>query len=146
MIRVIELIVSVSFYIEILKKIIGLFLRGGTGLEKSKDDSARNGSNSLVAHVELVTVLYLFLKNILGQKVALSPLVLCYSYSSSIALVWMSIIFLVCFLYPRRFASLWEISSSFFIKKLQEEVISCSNFEIEVSQDLNTGKFFKLFH
>ena len=46
------------------------------GLEKSKDDSARNESNSLVAHVELVTVLYLFLKNILGQKVALSPLVL----------------------------------------------------------------------
>ena len=78
MIRVIELIVSVSFYIEILKKIFGLFLTGGggTGLEKSKDDSARNESNSLVAHVELVTVLYLFLKNILGQKVALSPLVL----------------------------------------------------------------------
>ena len=76
MIRVIELIVSVSFYIEILKKIFDLFLRGGTGLEKSKDDSARNESNSIVAHVELVTVLYLFLKNILGQKVALSPLVL----------------------------------------------------------------------
>ena len=77
MIRVIELIVSVSFYIEILKKVFGLFLRGGgTKLEKSKDDSARNESNSLVAHVELVTVLYLFLKNILGQKVALSPLVL----------------------------------------------------------------------
>ena len=41
---------------------------GGTGLEKSKDDPAQNESNSLVAHVELVTVLYLFLKNILGQK------------------------------------------------------------------------------
>ena len=76
MIRVIELIVSVSFYIEIFKKNFGLFLRGGTGLEKSKDDFARNESNSLVAHVELVTVLYLFLKNILGQKVALSSLVL----------------------------------------------------------------------
>ena len=76
MIRVIELIVSVSFYIEILKKIFGRFLRGGTGLEKSKDDSARNEPNSLVAHVELVTVLYLFLKNILGQKVSLLPLVL----------------------------------------------------------------------
>ena len=75
MIRVIELIVSVSFYIEILKKVFGLFLKG-YGLEKSKDDSARNESNILVTHVELVTVLYLFLKNILGQKVALSPLVL----------------------------------------------------------------------
>ena len=85
MIRVIELIVSVSFYIEILKKVFDLFLRGGTGLEKSKDDSAQNESNSLLAHVELITVLHLFLKNILGAKsglIATSPL----SYVSQLSL------------------------------------------------------------